>query len=52
MIITIGCGEECPFIPSVTRQEWNIPDPSGNPVEFMPNVRDLIEKKVVDLIGE
>lgn len=52
MIITMGCGEECPFVSGVTRQEWKIPDPSGKPIEFMRNVRDIIEKKVVDLIGE
>ncbi len=52
MIITMGCGEECPFILGVIRQDWKIPDPSGKPIEFMRNVRDLIERKVVDLIGE
>ncbi|MBU4344169.1 MAG: NAD(P)H-dependent oxidoreductase [Proteobacteria bacterium] len=50
IIITMGCGEECAFISDVIRQEWNIPDPSGKPVEFMRNVRDIIEKKVIQMI--
>lgn len=52
MIITMGCGEECQFISGVIRQEWNIPDPSGKPIEFMYNVRDIIEKKVIQMIGD
>jgi len=44
MIITMGCGEEYQFISGVIRQEWNIPDPSDKPIEFMRNVRDLIPK--------
>jgi protein-tyrosine-phosphatase/putative NADPH-quinone reductase len=51
MIISMGCGEECRFISDVNRQEWNIPDPSGKPIEFMRNVRDIIEKKVANLIN-
>lgn len=52
MIITMGCGEECAFISGVIRQEWNIPDPSGKPIEFMRNVRDIIEKKVIQMIRD
>lgn len=50
MIITMDCGEECAFISGVIRQEWNVPDPSGKPIEFMRNVRDIIEKKVIQMI--
>jgi protein-tyrosine-phosphatase len=51
MIITMGCREECPFIPGVEIKEWDIPDPSGKSIDFMRNVRDMIEKKVIDLAG-
>ncbi len=50
MVITMGCGEECPFIPGVQYENWDIPDPAGKPIEFMRTVRDEIEKRVKDLI--
>ena len=51
MIITMGCGEECPFIPGVEYIDWELPDPSGQPIEFVRTVRDDIEKKVKSLIA-
>jgi len=51
-IITMGCGEECPYIPGVTRQDWDLPDPAGQSMEVMRNVRDEIERRVTKLIGE
>ncbi len=50
VIITMGCGEECAFISSANRQNWNLPDPSDKPIDFMRNVRDEIEKRVMALI--
>lgn len=49
-IITMGCGEECPFIPGVEYENWDLPDPAGKPVEFVRTVRDDIEQKVKHLI--
>ncbi len=50
IIITMGCGEECPFLRGVKTEDWNLPDPSGKPIEFMRNIRDEIENRVVGLI--
>ncbi len=47
IIVTMGCNEECPFIPGVKREDWNFPDPAGKPLDFMRQVRDDIEKQVV-----
>jgi multimeric flavodoxin WrbA/protein-tyrosine-phosphatase len=52
IIITMGCGEECPLVPGATRLDWDLPDPAGKPIEFMREVRDKIEKRVQDLIRE
>lgn len=52
MIITMGCGEECPLIPGVDYEDWDLPDPSGKPIEFVRLVRDEIEKKVKGLIDK
>jgi len=49
MIITMGCGEECPFVPGAKIKNWDIPDPAGKSIEFMRNVRDEIEKKLIEL---
>lgn len=49
MIITMGCGEECPFVPGAKIENWDIPDPAGKSIEFMRNVRDEIEKKLIEL---
>ena len=50
IIITMGCGEECPFLPGVKIEDWDLPDPAGKPIDFMRNVRDEIENRVVSLI--
>ena len=50
MIITMGCEEECSLIPGPETEDWNLPDPSYKSMDFMRNVRDEIEKKVVNLI--
>ena len=52
LIITMGCGEQCPLIPGAKTIDWDLPDPAGKPMEFMRDVRDEIEKKVVNLINE
>ncbi|MGB2688035.1 MAG: NAD(P)H-dependent oxidoreductase [Desulfobacterales bacterium] len=51
MIITMGCGEACPFIPGMQRLDWDLPDPAGKSMDIMRNVRDEIEKKVKALIN-
>jgi len=50
MIITMGCGDQCPFIPGVVYEDWDLDDPAGKPIEFMRAIRDEIEKRVKKLI--
>mmetsp|Transcript_3439 Transcript_3439/g.2043 ORF Transcript_3439/g.2043 Transcript_3439/m.2043 type:complete len:287 (-) Transcript_3439:5027-5887(-) len=52
IFITMGCGEEYPFMPKTERRNWDLPDPAGKPIEFMRSVRDKIEKNVVGLLKE
>ncbi|MBA3037908.1 MAG: flavin reductase [Desulfobacterium sp.] len=49
IIITMGCKEECPFVPGAKMENWELPDPSGKPIEFMREIRDEIEKRIMDL---
>ena len=50
-IITMGCGDQCPFIPGVTYEDWDLPDPAGRDIDFMRQVRDDIRQRVKKLIG-
>ncbi|MEK7678862.1 MAG: arsenate reductase ArsC [Deltaproteobacteria bacterium] len=49
--VTMGCGDECPFVKAKKRIDWNIPDPNGNTLEFFRAVRNLIEAKVKELLS-
>ena len=51
MIISMGCQEECPYIPGAQTLDWDLPDPAGQSMEFMRTVRDEIESRVKDLIN-
>jgi multimeric flavodoxin WrbA len=52
ILVTMGCGEQCPFVPGCRRLDWNLPDPSGKSIEFMRELRDNIENEVKNLIQE
>jgi multimeric flavodoxin WrbA len=51
-IVTMGCGEECPFVPGAQILDWDLSDPAGKPLDFMRQVRDEIENRVKSLIKE
>jgi arsenate reductase (thioredoxin) len=50
-VITMGCGDECPFILGDIREDWGLPDPKTLPPEEFNQVRDAIRDKVKDLLG-
>jgi protein-tyrosine-phosphatase len=47
----MGCGDECPFIPTVHREDWDLPDPRFLEGAEFNKVRDEIETRVLDLIA-
>ncbi len=49
-LITMGCGDECPYVPGLRRDDWPLPDPKGQAIETVRNTRDEIKKKVLDLL--
>ena len=49
-VATLGCGDECPFVRTKEREDWNIPDPKDMEPEEFRTIRDLIEAKVKELI--
>jgi arsenate reductase (thioredoxin) len=48
-VITMGCGDECPFIPADHHEGWDIPDPKKLPMDEFRQVRDLIGRRVKEL---
>jgi len=48
-VITMGCGDECPLIPAVHHEDWEIPDPKDMPSEEFRKVRNLIRERVETL---
>jgi protein-tyrosine-phosphatase len=52
VIVTMGCGDECPFYPGKRYLDWELTDPAGRPIEEVRPVRDEIERRVRTLIDE
>jgi protein-tyrosine-phosphatase len=51
-VITMGCGDACPFFPGVHYLDWALDDPAGQDSDFVRKVRDDIETRVLDLLVE
>jgi arsenate reductase len=50
MLITMGCGDQCPVVPGVKRDDWPLEDPKGKPIEAVREIRDEIRTRVQELI--
>ncbi|AEH50311.1 arsenate reductase ArsC [Pseudothermotoga thermarum] len=50
IVITMGCGVVCPYIPSKHMEDWGLDDPAGKPIEEYRRIRDEIEQKVKKLV--
>ena len=52
VVITMGCGDTCPYFPGVSYRDWKLDDPAGQPVEAVRRIRDDIAERVRALIDE
>ena len=52
VVVTMGCGDECPYIPGKRYLDWDLPDPKGRPLEEVRATRDEIERRVQQLLDE
>ena len=52
VVITMGCGDACPFYPGKKYLDWDLPDPSGRPVEEVRPIRDEIDRRIRALLAE
>ena len=51
MLITMGCGDECPYVPGLRRDDWPLPDPKGQGIETVRETRDEIKSRVMALLN-
>jgi len=52
VVVTMGCGDACPYIPGKRYIDWELPDPKGLPLEEVHRIRDDIARRVEALTGE
>ena len=50
LLITMGCGDECPYVPGLKRDDWPLDDPKGQPIERVRAIRDDIRARVEALV--
>ena len=51
LLVTMGCGEACPVVPGVPIEDWPLPDPKGQPIDRVREIRAAIEARVHQLIA-
>ncbi|MHB1008458.1 MAG: arsenate reductase ArsC [Propionibacteriaceae bacterium] len=52
VIITMGCGDSCPYFPGKRYEDWDVADPNGQPLEVVREIRDDIQARVATLLRE
>jgi arsenate reductase len=51
LLVTMGCGDQCPYVPGAKRDDWPLDDPKGQPITRVREIRDDIRERVKALIG-
>lgn len=52
VVVTMGCGDECPFVPGRRYEDWEVEDPHGGDLDVVRRVRDDVERRVRRLLAE
>ena len=52
IVLTMGCGDTCPFYPGKRYEDWELADPAGQPLAVVRTIRDDIDQRVQDLVRE
>jgi arsenate reductase len=52
LLVTMGCGDACPYVPGLKKLDWPLTDPQGRPIEEVRSIRDDIRQRVADLATE
>lgn len=51
LLITMGCGDKCPYVPGLRRDDWALQDPKGLPIEEVRTIPDEIKRRVQNLLS-
>jgi arsenate reductase len=51
LLVTMGCGEACPYVPGLQRDDWPLADPKGQPITRVREIRNEIRERVAHLVG-
>ncbi len=51
MLVTMGCGDKCPYVPGAKVEDWPLEDPKGKPIERVREIRDEIRARVAALVA-
>jgi arsenate reductase (thioredoxin) len=52
VVVTMGCGDACPYIPGKRYIDWSLPDPSGRPLDEVRAIRDGISRRIDSLLAD
>ena len=52
VVVTMGCGDACPYFPGTRYEDWQLDDPAGRPIEEVRPIRDEIRRRVEELVAE
>ena len=52
VVITMGCGDACPYFPGKQYEDWDVTDPAGQPIEVVRQVRDDIKTRVQEIVDQ
>jgi len=52
VVVTMGCGDQCPFVPGARYIDWELPDPAGRPIHEVRVTREEIDRRVQGLLAE
>jgi arsenate reductase len=52
VVVTMGCGDECPYVPGKRYVDWELDDPAGRPLEDVRRIRDEIARRVDELVAD
>jgi protein-tyrosine-phosphatase len=50
VVVTMGCGDSCPYYPGTTYEDWQLSDPAGQGIDVVRPIRDEVERRVRDLL--
>jgi len=51
LLVTMGCGDQCPYVPGLAKEDWPLEDPKGQPLARVREIRDEVRRRVEELLA-